>query len=151
MKIYAITHQSAGGNRILTSANQGRNHYTLLTEAVQQLTALLQNNTYETIVMIYGKQAPGTFGIIETEAYDSGDSKSTIFSPLTPYWTVTIEESTSILSHRTPEDIEAYQEGRAGASKREYKNPHNPNEQPVKFMEYHNGYQAQSYQMKWES
>ena len=76
---YAITHIGRDGLRVLTFANQGRNHYDDQADAVRRLASFVQNNPVETLRDIYGDQAIGTFEVTPVECYDHGDATRTVF------------------------------------------------------------------------
>lgn len=67
---YAITHIARDGLRVLTFANQGRNHYDDQADAVRGLASFLQCNPEQTLRDIYGDQAIGTFEVTPVECYD---------------------------------------------------------------------------------
>jgi hypothetical protein len=80
MKIrFAITHVGRDGLRVLTFANQGRNHYDHRPDAERMLAGFLQNNTAQTLRDIYDEQALGTFEVTPVECYDHGDATRTVF------------------------------------------------------------------------
>jgi len=76
---YAITHLGRDGLRVLTFANQGRNHYDGQAEAAKRLASFVQNNPVERLRDIYGEQAIGTFDVTPVECYDHGDATRTLF------------------------------------------------------------------------
>lgn len=76
---FAITHVNRDGLRVLTFANQGRNHYDDQADAVRRLASFLQSNPEQTLRDIYGDQAIGTFEVTPVECYDHGDATRTVF------------------------------------------------------------------------
>lgn len=76
---YAITHVGKHGLRVLTFANQGRNHYDDRADATRKLTRFIQSNTVRTLQTVYGNHALGTFEVTPVECYDNGDATRTVF------------------------------------------------------------------------
>lgn len=80
MKIrYAITHVGRDGLRVLTFANQGRNHFDDQADGARRLASFLESNPKQTLGDIYGDQALGTFEVTPVECYDHGDATRTVF------------------------------------------------------------------------
>ena len=76
---YAITHVNRDRLRVLTFANQGRNHYDDRADAARRLASFLQGNPEQTLRDIYGDPAIGTFEVTPVECYDHGDATRTVF------------------------------------------------------------------------
>lgn len=74
MKRYAITHINRAGFRVLTFANQGRNHFDTREEAQIALGGLTDNNSETTLAEQFGPHFV-TLAVHSIECYDNGDSK----------------------------------------------------------------------------
>ena len=75
MKLFAITHQNRDGYRVLTFANQSRNHYSTKDKAEKALEQLKVNGLPR-IREILGETGFATLEVREIESYENGDAKS---------------------------------------------------------------------------
>ena len=66
---YAITHINKDGDRVLTFANQGRNHYDTMTEAQLALEMYAPSLDQKTGVNVE------TLAVVAIDCYDNGDAK----------------------------------------------------------------------------
>ena len=74
MKLFAITHQNRDGCRVLTFANQSRNHYNTRDKAEKALEQLKVNGLPR-IREILGETGFATLEVREIECYENGDAK----------------------------------------------------------------------------
>jgi len=74
MKLFAITHQNRDGCRVLTFANQSRNHYNTKAEA-EKVLEQLKVNGLPRIREILGGFGFATLEVREIECYENGDAK----------------------------------------------------------------------------
>jgi len=75
MKLFAISHQNRDGCRVLTFANQSRNHYSTKDKAEKALEQLKVNGLPR-IREILGETGFATLEVREIESYENGDAKS---------------------------------------------------------------------------
>ena len=75
MKLFAISHQNRDGCRVLTFANQSRNHYSTRDKAEKALEQLKVNGLPR-IREILGETGFATLEVREIESYENGDAKS---------------------------------------------------------------------------
>jgi len=71
---YAVTHINSQGLRVLTFANQGRNHYDTQAEAEKALEFYKPDLRAK----ILGEKAD-TLKVLPVECYDHGDATRTVF------------------------------------------------------------------------
>lgn len=74
MKLFAITHINNEGHRLLSFANQGRNHYDTRELAESKLAALLKYNSEAELKNGFGPNF-STLAVSEVECYEHGDAK----------------------------------------------------------------------------
>ena len=72
--MFALTHVNRDNMRTLSRSNQGRNHFDTKEQADKWLAGFLENNSQDSIIQVFGKQALGTFEIHPVECYMHGDA-----------------------------------------------------------------------------
>lgn len=70
---YAITHLNEHGDRVLSFPNQGRNHFDTPEEAQKRIAAVLNNNTIDLLISIYGDGGVKSLEVRPVKCYENGD------------------------------------------------------------------------------
>ncbi len=84
---YAITHINSEGLRVLSCANQGRNHFDTERAASDSLAAMLNPETNRPSVMrsVFGPHYSETMRVQSVPCYDHGDACATVFEYVPRY------------------------------------------------------------------
>lgn len=84
---YAITHINREGLRVLSSANQGRNHFDTEQAAKNHLAAMLkpETNRPHVLASVFGRHYTETMRVDPVRCYDHGDACACVFGYFPAY------------------------------------------------------------------